>query len=124
MILVDTCVWVDHLRAGEPHLVDLLMSLRVVTHPHVIGEIALGSLRDRQGVLDLLCELPRARVASDEEVFALVERRQLFERGIGYMGAHLIAATLLTPGAAIWTRDKRLQATVAELGLAYLPPVH
>ena len=121
MILVDSSIWVDHLRVGDLHLVDLLMGARVLGHPHVLGEIALGSLRDRRTVLRLLRDLPRAAVAHDDEVLDLIERRQLFGRGVGYTDAHLIVSAQLSV-ARIWTRDKRLLALAAALGLAHTPP--
>ncbi len=86
-------------------------------HPFVIGEIALGHLRQRKMLLEHLRNLPGAAVASDEEVYTLIDRRQLFGRGIGYVDAHLLAATMLTSGAKLWTRDKRLLSAAGELEL-------
>lgn len=110
MILVDTSVWVDHLRVGDPRLVELLTDGQVLGHPWVTGELALGRLSRRSEILDLLHNLPQATVATDAEVLTLITDRQLFGRGIGYVDAHLLAATLLTSGARLWTRDKRLAA--------------
>ena len=121
MILVDTSVWVDHLRSGEHHLAELLLSARVLVHPHVIGEIALGSLRDRANVLGLLRNLPRAQVSKDEDVLDLINLGQLFSCGIGYTDAHLLASVRAVPGTWLWTRDKRLFALAAEMALAYVP---
>jgi predicted nucleic acid-binding protein len=117
MILVDTSVWIDHLNASEPLLVNLLGEERVLAHPHVIGEVALGSLRDRAAVLGALNDLPLAPVATPEEVFVLIERQRLFNRGIGYVDASLLASAYLQPGAKLWTRDKRLHKVAEELGL-------
>ena len=118
MILVDTTVWVDHLRAGDNRLADLLEGGQVITHPFVIGEIALGHLVPRQEVLRLLANLPAAIVATHGEVLAFIDTHRLFGRGIGYIDTHLLAAARLSAGAVFWTRDKRLHSIAAELGLA------
>lgn len=108
MILVDTAVWVDHLRAGDERLSRLLDEGEVVTHPFVIGEVALGHLKRRQAIMDMLDGLPKAITASDLEVLRLIEREVLFGSGISYVDAHLLASARLTPGVLIWTRDKNL----------------
>jgi len=118
VILVDTSIWIDHLRVGDPRLSLLLQNGRVLAHPCVIGELALGQLAHRGEILGLLGNLPHARTASDAEVLNMVENRHLFGLGIGYVDAHLLAATLLTAGAGLWTRDRRLAAVAAQLGLA------
>ncbi|HXC14180.1 MAG TPA: type II toxin-antitoxin system VapC family toxin [Stellaceae bacterium] len=117
MILVDTSVWVDHLRAGNDRLTALLSGAEVLGHPFVIGELALGNLRRRDAVLSDLRHLPQAVVAADEEVLHFIDRQRLFGRGIGYVDAHLLAAARLT-ATKLWTRDRRLQAVAAQLGLA------
>ena len=118
MILVDTSVWVDHLRAGDEELAELLNSAQVLAHPFVVGELACGNLRDRAEVLSLLQELPQAPVARDEEVLFFIEQHRLMGRGIGYVDAHLLAATALADPARLWTRDKRLAKVTADLELA------
>jgi predicted nucleic acid-binding protein len=118
VILVDSSVWVDHLRAGDVALERLLVNGGVLAHPFVIGELALGNLRQRDLVLDALGQLPRAVVASDEEVLRFISGLRLFGRGIGYVDAHLLAAARLTPDARLWTRDRRLRTVAADLGLA------
>lgn len=122
MILVDTSVWVDHLRAGYPHLVELLEQSMVLGHPWVTGELALGHLNRRHEVLGLLANLPQATVATPAEVQTLVGRHELHGAGIGYVDAQLLAATLLTEDATLWTTDKRLAAVAARLGRASRPP--
>ena len=117
MILVDTSVWIDHLAHGDAALAGLLAKEQVLAHPYVIGEIALGSLHDRQAVLGALHDLPHATVASPEETFYLIEQERLFNRGIGYVDAALLASVRLAPGAALWTRDKRLKSVADALGL-------
>jgi len=118
VILVDTSVWIDHLRAGDAHLAALLEAGRVVVHPFVIGEIALGNLSRRIDVLTALSDLPSAEMATDLEVLDLIERHSLFGRGIGYVDAHLVASARLTAGTSLWTRDKPLRGLVEDLGLA------
>jgi len=118
VILVDTSVWIDHLRVGDRELAQLLQDGHVLAHPCVIGELALGQLSRRGEILGLLRNLPRAQAATDAEVLSLVENRQLYGLGIGYVDAHLLAATLLTTGADLWTRDKRLAAVTDQLGIA------
>jgi len=118
VILVDTSVWVDYLRAGNESLVELLRRGEVLTHPFVIGEIALGDLRQRELVLGTLSRLPGAAVATHAEVMRFVDRRALFGRGVGYVDVHLLAAARLTTGASLWTYDKRLHQIAASLGLA------
>jgi predicted nucleic acid-binding protein len=118
MILVDSTVWVDYLRRGDPKLADLLNAGLVWTHPFIIGEIALGSLRNRETILGALRDLPCATHASDNEVQSFIERQPLYSLGIGYIDAHLLAATRLTPGMKLWTRDRRLHEVASRLGLA------
>ncbi|MBV8453445.1 MAG: type II toxin-antitoxin system VapC family toxin [Deltaproteobacteria bacterium] len=120
MILVDTSVWVDHLRAGDQTLVGLLDRGMVLAHSFVIGELALGILRQRALVLDALSDLPHASVATDVEVLQFIDRHNLFGRGIGYIDVHLLAAVRLTIGATLWTRDKRLYRVAQQLGLAMM----
>lgn len=118
MILVDTSVWIDHLRAGDKTLATLLNSGMVLSHPFVVGELALANLRQRELVLTAMSDLPRASIATDTEVLHFIHRHALFGRGIGYIDAHLLAAVQLTADAALWTRDKRLNDVGADLGLA------
>lgn len=118
MILADSSVWIDHLRKSNPRLTGLLSEGSVQTHSHVIGELALGSIRDRTDFLEAIARLPAAAHASEGEVLSLIEHKQLFARGIGYTDAHLIASTLLTPGTSLWTRDRRLGDVAAALGIA------
>jgi predicted nucleic acid-binding protein len=117
VILVDTSVWVDHLRSSDKTLADLLDRGRVLSHPFVIGELALGNLRRRDLVLGALSDLPQATVATDDEVMHFIHRHTLFGLGVGYIDAHLLAAVALTAGSTLWTRDKRLQSVAEQLGL-------
>jgi predicted nucleic acid-binding protein len=121
VILVDTSVWIDHLRKSDAAMFDLLKARKVLTHSLVIGEISVGSYRNRDGILSDLALLPVALAATDSEVLQFISRNKLFGIGIGYIDAHLLAAVQLTPGTALWTRDKRLDSVAAALGLRYLP---
>jgi hypothetical protein len=122
VILVDSSVWIDHLRKEDERLVELLAAEEVLGHPFVTGEIALGNLKRRDAVLADLRDLPQAAVATEDEVLDLINRLPLFGRGIGYVDAHLLAAVRLTPDATLWTAEKRLRAVSAELGLAAMLP--
>lgn len=121
MILVDTSVWIDHLREGIPALAAALEQDTVSTHPLVVGELACGNLRNRAEVFSLLDRLPEAPLASDAEALELIERRLLMGRGIGYIDVHLLASTALSRDASLWTRDRRLASVARELGLALKP---
>jgi predicted nucleic acid-binding protein len=118
MILVDTSLWIDHLREADERLTQLLTSGQVLAHPFVTGELALGNLRNRAAVLGALQDLPQVSVATEPEVLHLIASQGLFGLGIGYIDAHLLASVMLTPGALLWTRDKRLMAAGAQLGVA------
>lgn len=117
MILVDSSVWVDHLRQGDQRLVTLLEASQVLTHPFVVGEIALGSLKNRESILGSLKGLPQAATVTDEEVQQFIESNALSGLGIGYIDAHLLAAVRLNAGSQLWTRDKRLGAIANRMGL-------
>lgn len=119
MILVDTSVWIDHLRAGQSPLATALDEGKVLIHPFVLGELACGDLKNRDRVLQLLGALPSAPIATDPEALEFIERRALMGRGIGYIDVHLLASTALAGTAWLWTLDKRLAAIAAEL---FRPP--
>ncbi len=119
MILVDTSVWVDHLREGAPALAAALEQGEVLTHPFVLGELACGKLKNRGEVLQLMGELPGALMATDAEALDFIERRALMGRGIGYIDVHLLASVVLAGSVRLWTRDKRLAAVADDLDLAY-----
>ena len=120
MILVDTSIWVDHLRSGDDGLVSMLNASQVCMHPFVLGELACGNLRQRTEILSLLKDLPGISVARDEEVLFYIERHELMGRGIGYIDAHLLAAVALEAGTRLWTRDKRLKKMAEGLGIAHV----
>ena len=116
MTLVDTSVWVDHLRAGNPRLQALLRGEQVLIHPFVVGELSCGNLRNRERLLRLLAALPEARQAQHQEVLDLVEKQRLSGLGLGWIDAHLLASALLST-AGIYTLDRQLAKTAARLGV-------
>lgn len=117
MILVDTAVWVDHLHESEPRLVELLSLDQVGCHPWVVEELALGSIAQRDVVLDLLGNLYSFPTIDHREVLHLINRRRLWGRGLSAIDVHLMAATTLVPGAQLWTRDKRLQSACLDVDI-------
>ena len=116
MILVDTSVWVTHLRRGEPDLVSLLEQTRVLVHPFVVGELALGNLQHRPEILAAMENLPAARVATHREVMTMIDERDLVGCGVGWVDAHLLASALLSR-AALWSHDRKLSAIAGRLDL-------
>jgi predicted nucleic acid-binding protein len=117
MILADTSIWIDHLRQTDPTLTALLTRLEILAYPFVIGELALGSLKQKDVILGSLRGLPSGLVATDGEVQAYIDRHSLYGLGIGYVDAHLLAGTALTVGAQLWTRDRRLSAAAVRVGV-------
>jgi predicted nucleic acid-binding protein len=118
LILADSSIWIDHLHKRDEALADLLERGRILVHPFVIGEVALGHVRNRALVVHNLKEQPQASIASDEEVLQLIEHGKLAGTGIGYIDAHLLASVRITPGLSLWTRDRRLNDVAVRLGIA------
>ncbi len=117
MILADTSVWVDHFRKRDTELYQQLQRNNIFLHPFIVAELVLGNLPDRQKTIGSLDLLPMARVAQLSEVRRMIEARSLFQRGIGFVDAHLIASTLITPHTVLWSRDKRLRDVAETLGI-------
>lgn len=118
IVLADTSIWVDHFRRVESQLASLLEHGDVVIHPFVIGELLLGGVPKASDILDDLNTIPKATIASNDEVMKFIVKRKLSGLGIGYVDAHLLASAMLTVEASIWTRDKRLLAAARSLKLA------
>jgi len=118
MVLVDTSVWVAHLRGGDIALNALLNEGHVVCHPFIIGELACGNLKNRSKILSLLYALPMATQAEHEEVMQFIENNSLMGKGLGYIDMHLLASAILSK-VPLWTRDKKLNQVSLKLGLAY-----
>lgn len=120
-VLVDSSVWIDHLRRNEPELVELLETGRVVVQASVIGELACGALRERDRVLDNLRHLPTLPGPGLEEALYLIRQGRLWGRGLGWTDVILLASCRLG-GARLWTRDRALGTAATELDLRYAPP--
>jgi len=119
MTLVDTSIWIDHLRSEDTRLAELLNRSQVLAHPFVIGELACGNLRKRDEILSLLNDLPQSPVASPTEALHFIERNQLMGLGVGYIDIHLLAATALAQNTLLWTGDKRLNKVASKMKLAF-----
>ncbi len=121
MIVADTSIWIDHIRATNLTLSQLLDAEELLGHPYVLGEVAMGSLNKRSAHLNLLRNLPACELVANDDVLAFVEGERLFGLGIGLVDAHLLASVHRTPGAVLWTRDRRLHRAATNLALAYEP---
>ena len=119
MILVDTSVWIDHLRRGDPDLAAILEGDRILMHPFVVGELACGTLRNRRELLTLWSNIPAARQASDDEALLFIEGQNLAGLGLGYIDVHLLASVALSAPAKLWTKDRQLATAAGRLGLAH-----
>jgi hypothetical protein len=118
VILADTSIWIDHFRRGDSQLVRFLERGDVLMHPFVIGELVLGKSTNTD-IVDDLGDLPKAAVATPDEIIGFITTRKLAGRGIGYVDAHLLAAAALAPETLLWTRDRRLRAVAQSLALAF-----
>ncbi|MDE4589172.1 type II toxin-antitoxin system VapC family toxin [Sinorhizobium meliloti] len=124
MILADISIWIDHFRHTDAELRRIIEGDRLLCHPAVIGELALGSLRERSSVIAFLMAQREALVATHQEVMMMIDRHAIFSMGIGYTDAHLLASVLLDQRMALWTRDKRLQAAAEKAGASLHTPAH
>lgn len=122
MILVDTSVWINHLRSGNHRLAELLEQNRVVMHPMVIGELACGNLQNRQQLLQLWQSQDSLQAVSHDEALYFIEQNGLMGKGIGYVDVHLLASVALATGVKLWSRDKRLAHIADELQFAWVKP--
>lgn len=123
-VLVDTSVWVHHFRHGEPALTDLLLADRVLVHPMVLGEIACGTPPGRERTLQWLAQQQPPTQASLQDVMAFIERERLYGLGCGLVDMTLLASTLMTPGASLWTRDGSLLKLAGRFNVSYQVAAH
>jgi hypothetical protein len=121
LIIVDTSVWAGHLRRHEPRLAEYIIKGRVLVHPFVLGEVAMGSMPDWDRVIVALRALPAVAVVGEEKWLSTVRELNLQGSGLGFVDTHLLAAARETPAARLWTRDKKFQSVAAELDLAFAP---
>jgi predicted nucleic acid-binding protein len=120
-VLANSSIWIDHIAGNPTLLAGLLRERRVAMHPIVMGEIAMGSLSNRQSFIHELKKLPQTQVSSNAEVMAMVEWQKLFSTGIGFADAHLLAATKMTDHATLMTKHNKFHAQAERLGVAYTP---
>ena len=118
MVLVDTSVWISHLRDGNPQLEELLNDGDVMCHPLIIGELACGNMKNRVEILSLLHFLPVAEISNHEEILQFIETNRLMGKGVGIIDVHLLASAVLTD-VPIWTLDKKLARVSAELNVNF-----
>lgn len=118
MILIDSSIWIDHLRATDARLFALLNRREALVHPFVLGELLLGMVADRPALIETFRDLPQATVADPAEVLAVIDNHRLHGRGIGYVDVHLVASALLMPETTLWSRDRKLTTIAGELGIA------
>lgn len=120
MLVVDTSVWIDHFKRGQPGLGERAAAGEVLLHPFVLGELACGQLSARSKTLAWLGRMPAAPLARQDEVLELIDRHRLYQTGIGWVDAHLLASSLIA-GAPLWTLDRRLAQAAQRLGRS--PPL-
>jgi len=118
MILVDTSIWITHLREGNKQLEELLMSAQVMCHPFIIGELACGNIKNRNGIISLLTALQLAQEVDFDEFLFFIDQNHLMRKGIGFVDIHLLASAKLA-GVKLWTADKRLASAADQLNLAF-----
>ncbi len=123
-ILIDTSVWIDHFRRSNESLANLMALDRILIHPMIIGEIACGTPPNRSKTINDLALFVQVRQATVNEVVSFIEREQLFGLGCGFVDLSLLASTILTPNARLWSMDKRLRSLAAKFKVAYQPAVH
>jgi len=116
LVLADTSIWVDHLRKGNTLFAEMLAESAILMHPCVIGELAMGTLKNRAEILRFLQAMPEAEAATDDEVLHVIGSKQLWGLGIGWIDAHMLASTLLTAACALWTLDGPLRNVAAKAG--------
>lgn len=123
-VLVDSSVWVGHFKQRNEHLVALLEADAVVCHPFIVAEVACGTPPNRKAIISLLSELESAPVATQDELLALLDARQLYGRGCGFVDLSLLASALFSERTLIWTLDKRFELLAVQANRAFSPKLH
>jgi predicted nucleic acid-binding protein len=118
LILVDTSVWIKHLREGDHNLIQLLEQGLVASHPFIIGEIACGGIKNRYEIISLLNDLPSTDVLDHSEIMEFIENRGIMNKGIGYIDVHLLGSALVSE-TPLWTFDKALKKMAIQLSVGY-----
>ena len=119
MILIDSSVWIDHIRSEIAHVEHLLDERQVLMHPMVIGELACGNLRDRDTLLAKFRQMPRPPELSHNDVLQFIEDNRVMGLGIGFVDAHILASTAKAEDCQLWTNDRRLRDVADRLNVAY-----
>lgn len=117
-VLVDTSIWVNHLRSSNVHLENMLNNTEVICHPLVIGELACGNLKNRKEILTLLASLPMAPEVDYDEALDFIELNNLMGKGLGFIDVMLLASSRLV-GLPIWTNDRKLRESAQKLSISY-----
>jgi predicted nucleic acid-binding protein len=117
VILADTSIWIEYLRGSNPQMAILLARGKIVMHPFVVAEIALGSLKNRQQKLAAMDSLRKVKVVQMREVRHMIEAHSLYSKGIGLTDAHIVASCLITPETQLWTRDAAMNAIAKAIGV-------
>ena len=117
-ILVDTSVWIKHLREGDKNLTELLEQGLVACHPFIIGEIACGGIKNRHEIIGLLNDLPSTDILDHSEIMEFIENRKIMNKGIGYIDVHLLGSALVS-GTPLWTFDRALRKIAVQLSIEY-----
>ncbi len=121
MVVVDSSVWMAHLRTAEPSMKALLQQRKLLMHPFAVGEIMVGSFRDRVSVRAFLANVEQAVVVPNDLVLQQLEFWSAYSRGVGWIDMHLISSAYASH-ALLWTRDKRLAALAEQIGLRFVEP--
>ena len=118
MVLVDTSIWVSHLRHGNSRLQKLLEAGRVASHPFIIGELACGNISNRTEIISLMQALPMVDAVEHEELLIFIEHNKMMGTGLGFVDVHLLAAAMLA-GIPLWTQDKKLKQACSRLNIDF-----
>jgi predicted nucleic acid-binding protein len=120
-VLVDTSVWIRFLSNQAPFAAELdklLADDAVAGHALVYGELLVGDRGGRQKLLSSYERMEQIPPVPHSEVVAFVRARKIHGRGLGWIGAHLLASALVA-GVRLWTADGPLGTIADELRIAH-----